>query len=117
MSINTHFDEDNAVLTIAITGDFDNQIIQSFQATYKESTTTPHDIIIDLKETSYIDSTALGMLVALRDYADSINANVHIKNMNDVVLEIFRVLNFHKLFKPEYDDANYGVCWSYHPEC
>ncbi len=52
---------------------------------------------MDLKGADYIDSSAMGMLLQLREYSKS-NKDVRLINGNDGIREILRIANFDKLF-------------------
>ena len=54
--------------------------------------------MIDMKGTSYLDSSALGMLLLLRDYAGGDDASISIVNANDDVKKILSISNFEQLF-------------------
>ncbi|MBB72197.1 MAG: anti-anti-sigma factor [Legionellales bacterium] len=111
MSIMTDYDKENKALTLTISGDFDASKASTFRENYEGFPEQITQYIINMEQVRYMDSTALGMLLALRECAAKRGADVHIINMNDVVLEIFRVLNFHKLFTPEYNRDSYKVDW------
>ena len=51
-----------------------------------------------MKETSYLDSSALGMLLLLRDHAGGDNAKIKIINCNSDVRKILSISNFEQLF-------------------
>lgn len=106
--INTNYDQESETLIIAITKDFDYSLTELFEQAYQQRA---KHYLLDMSEVGYLDSSALGMLLSLRDHAFSQKADVSIVNMNDVVLEIFRVLNFHKIFKPQYNTSNFRVTW------
>lgn len=52
---------------------------------------------MDLKEATYLDSSALGMLLLLRDHAGD-DADVRVINSNSDVRKILAISNFDKLF-------------------
>jgi anti-anti-sigma factor len=116
MSITKHYDDTTGVLSIKINGDFDSYLIDSFSSVYKEADEKTKIIEIDLNDSYYIDSSALGILIALREYAQEKKILIHIKNIDDVILDIFRVLNFHHLFKPEYDKESGETFWCFRPD-
>ena len=49
----------------------------------------------------YLDSSALGMLLMLRERAGGENADISIVNTSDGVKKIFETANFNKLFALE----------------
>ena len=94
----THSADGNA-LTINIEGRFDFSSHQQFRRAYEEgSDSKPASYIIDMKETSYLDSSALGMLLLLRDYAGGDASDISIVNANDDVKKILSISNFGQLF-------------------
>ncbi|MGK0500571.1 MAG: anti-anti-sigma regulatory factor [Oceanicoccus sp.] len=48
---------------------------------------------------SYLDSSALGMLLLLRDYAGGDSADICIANCNDDIRKIISISTFEQLFK------------------
>lgn len=54
--------------------------------------------VVDLAEASYLDSSALGMLLFLREQAGGETARVEITNCNDVIRRILSIANFDRLF-------------------
>ncbi len=114
MSIDSELSTDKKSLTITIDGDFDSSIAEEFKQAYEAHDEPLELFILNMHTIHYMDSTALGLLLVMREYAENNGIDIHIVNMNDVVLEIFRVLNFHKLFKPEYNRETYKVDWVAH---
>ncbi len=54
---------------------------------------------MDLQETTYLDSSALGMLLLLRDHAGGDKANIEIRNCSPDVKKILSISNFEQLFE------------------
>ncbi|TAN51448.1 MAG: anti-sigma factor antagonist [Methylococcaceae bacterium] len=54
--------------------------------------------IIDLRYTTYIDSSALGMLMVLHRFVDGDRQAVAIVNASDTVLDILRIAHFNQFF-------------------
>jgi HptB-dependent secretion and biofilm anti anti-sigma factor len=97
MSISSSLNGDE--LLIAISGRFDFSAHQEFRKAYEEADSKPATYVIDLKETTYLDSSALGMLLLLRDYAGGDSAQISINNCNNDVKKILTISNFEQLFK------------------
>jgi len=97
MSISTT--ENNGTLSIKIDGRFDFSIHQDFRAAYENAGDSISNYEIDMRTTSYLDSSALGMLLLLRDYAGGDNSNVSIVNTSPDVKKILTISNFEQLFK------------------
>jgi len=92
---------DGTSLTITVTGRFDFSVHQEFRVAYEGLSPSPTSYIIDLGETSYLDSSALGMLLLLRDFAGGDSADIRIINCNQDVKKILAISNFEQLFRIE----------------
>ncbi|MGH8420697.1 MAG: STAS domain-containing protein [Pseudomonas sp.] len=98
MSVTSELSSDGQRLTIRIEGRFDFSTHQDFRGAY-EKETTAKQFVVDLKETNYLDSSALGMLLLLRDHAGGERADVSLENCNADVVKILAISNFSKLFR------------------
>ncbi|MEO5335082.1 MAG: STAS domain-containing protein [Magnetococcus sp. YQC-5] len=88
--------------TINIKGRFCYDMHTLFREAYLEETKdkrTNRRFVVDLAGTEYIDSSALGMLLLLREETDTNDANVEIVNARPEVLKILTTANFDRLFK------------------
>ncbi|AUM11616.1 STAS domain-containing protein [Ketobacter alkanivorans] len=85
-------------LTIKIQGRFDFSAHQEFRDAYEKVSDDPKGYIVDMKETTYLDSSALGMLLLLRDHAGGDNSSIEIVNCNPDVKKILTISNFEQLF-------------------
>ncbi|MEE3170463.1 MAG: STAS domain-containing protein [Pseudomonadota bacterium] len=99
MPIQTRRDDNGQTLVISIEGRFDFSTHQAFRDAYEHGDPSVQDYIVDLSETTYLDSSALGMLLLLRDYAGGDNARVVIENCNSDVRRILSISNFEQLFQ------------------
>jgi anti-anti-sigma factor len=54
--------------------------------------------VVDLKEATYLDSSALGMLLLLRDHVGGDESRVSMVNTSSDVRKILAISNFDKLF-------------------
>ena len=97
MSVESEVSLDGKKLTIAIKGRFDFGSHQSFRDSYERCYKVPETYVVDLKEATYLDSSALGMLLLLRDHAGD-DADVRVINSNSDVRKILAISNFDKLF-------------------
>lgn len=100
MSLTASVSEDGTTITIQIKGRFDFDIHKEFRDAYEKlAAQTQHPkFVIDLMETEYMDSSALGMLLLLRDHAGSDKSKVMIINCDKVTKEVLDIANFDKLF-------------------
>lgn len=98
MAITSNLTNDGDLLTITVQGRFDFSALQNFRNTYEKVTPKPSRYVIDLKESEYLDSSALGMLLALRDYAGGDSANISVINCNQDVKKILVITKLDELF-------------------
>ncbi|WP_426204945.1 STAS domain-containing protein [Pseudomonas sp. TWP3-1] len=98
MSVVTEVSADGQELTISVKGRFDFGRHQEFRESYERLNKKPESIVVDLKEATYLDSSALGMLLLLRDHAGGESSNVRVINSNSDVRKILAISNFDKLF-------------------
>lgn len=99
MAISTQLSADGQELTIAIQGRFDFGAHQAFRDAYERVDGTPKRYQIDLQGTTYLDSSALGMLLLLRDHAGGDHAQIRLLNCNGDVRKILAISNFEQLFQ------------------
>lgn len=84
-------------LTLALSGRFTFAIYKDFFAAYKELPTVPTSVDVDLGEVEYIDSSALGMLLAMRNHVGP-EATVRLLNATGTVRKILEMASFEKAF-------------------
>jgi anti-anti-sigma factor len=94
MSVTTTLDAD--LLTIQVSGRFDFSIHNEFRLATKQAESNAKRIVVDLSNTDYLDSSALGMLLVLRDKAG--NTPIKIIGARAEVKKILEIANFDKLF-------------------
>ena len=92
---------DGKTLTILVKGRFDFSAHQEFRNAYEKVNYSPKHFIVNLKETTYLDSSALGMLLLLRDHAGGDNSDVRLTHVSPDVKKILAISNFEKLFTVE----------------
>jgi len=98
MTISSELDGESKTLTIAIEGRFDFSSHKSFREAYEDQDAEAANYLIDMANANYIDSSALGMLLLLRDHAGGDNAQVEIANCSADVKKILTISNFDQLF-------------------
>lgn len=98
MPITSSPSTDGSQLTISIEGRFDFSSHQEFRRSYEGLEIKPTFYVVDMKATTYLDSSALGMLLLLRDYAGGDDSKISIVNCNDDVKKILSISNFEQLF-------------------
>jgi anti-anti-sigma factor len=98
MAIASQLSDNGVELVIRVTGRFDFSAHQEFRNAYETLGEQPDRYRVDMRDTSYLDSSALGMLLLLRDHAGGDNAEVEIVNCNADVRKILAISNFEQLF-------------------
>jgi anti-anti-sigma factor len=58
-------------------------------------------LVIDLGQVTYIDSSALGLLLLLREQATEIGKSIVLANPSPDVMRVLSITHFHKLFPME----------------
>ncbi|MFK0090803.1 STAS domain-containing protein [Pseudomonas sp. NPDC090755] len=98
MAVETVVSQDGKKLTIKVKGRFDFGKHQEFREAYERKTSRPDCVEVDLKEATYLDSSALGMLLMLRDHVGGDDSEVRVVNTSSDVRKILAISNFDKLF-------------------
>lgn len=98
MSLSVQTTPDEKTVTIAVDGRFDFNLHEEFRSAYEGIRNTSANYVIDLGSTEYMDSSALGMLLLLREYAGGERSRITIANAREEVKQILTISNFQKLF-------------------
>ena len=98
MSVNTKISDDGCDATIQISGRFDFSLHHDFRTAFEQTPDQVKSFTVDLSEAEYVDSSALGMLLVLRDKVKDRKDAVRIVNANPSVKKILEIANFDKLF-------------------
>ncbi len=101
MSIKRQFLEENNQVVIEIENKFDFSLHQHFRDAYTGCGNKNTTFILDLSKTTYMDSSALGMILLLKDHADSLSGKVIIRNPSESVYKILEIAQFHRLITIE----------------
>ncbi len=84
---------------IILQGRFDFNAHREFREAVEQAVKdTPASIIVDLGSVDYLDSSALGMLLMLRDKAKITGKEVMLANARGSVKQVIDIANFGKLF-------------------
>jgi len=100
MSVSSTISDDGKVITISISGRFDFAVQNEFRECYYSS--GPDDglkFVIDMANASYMDSSALGMLLMMREHLGGNSANITLSHCTAEIRNILTVANFQSLFK------------------
>lgn len=100
MSVTAQPIDNGKTMKIQITDRFDFNIHKDLRNVYKDNAPGTN-YVVDLKDASYMDSSALGMLLQLREHAGGSKNAVTISNADSNIQEILRIANFDKLMTVE----------------
>lgn len=81
-----------------VSGNFDFSKHPQFRNAYQDLDKS-YNVVVDLKNTEYMDSAALGMLLLLNDEFN--NHKIKITNCNDFIKQVLQVAHFEKKFDIE----------------
>ncbi len=98
MGVRTNVSNDNKQLTLHVDGRFDFQVHDAFRDSYRQIDPSGAKFTVDLSRAEYMDSSALGMLLLLKEYAGDV-AKVEIVNSQTDVLNVLKIASFDKLFE------------------
>lgn len=86
---------------VRLSGRFDFNAHREFRSAYEPVMADPDVrlISIDLAAVEYLDSSALGMLLMLRDKAGAANKSLVLTHVRGAVKQVLDIANFGKLFK------------------
>lgn len=90
----------NDEVTISVVGKFDFNVHKEFRAAYEKALEDRGGLArytIDFRSTEYIDSSALGMLLMLRERVGK-DAHIALVHCNNEIKSILDISNFNKLF-------------------
>jgi HptB-dependent secretion and biofilm anti anti-sigma factor len=98
MDINTRSTNQSA--TIGLSGRFDFHVNRPFREACEAALKGPgiKELDIDLSRVDYMDSSALGMLLLIREYATANNQQMSLSGCKGTVKQILDIANFGRLF-------------------
>ncbi len=101
MAVDSSLDTASKTLEITISGRFDFGVHQDFRKASDQASSGVDKIIVNMGNVDYLDSSALGMLLVLRDKVGESKSAIRIKNSKPDVKKILEIANFDKLFTLE----------------
>ena len=79
-------------------GNFDSSHSEEFRAFYDGVSVSNHSqYTVNFEKVDYIDSSALGMLLILQEYANDRNVRMVLSNCSKIILDIFSTTSFDKI--------------------
>jgi len=98
MAITVTKSEDGRTITIKLPGEFDFRAHKDFRETHRDSDPGAQ-YILDFALTEHIDSSALGMLLLMREGLGNDDAKVKIINCRPNIKKLLEMASFHQLFE------------------
>lgn len=91
----------NGKATLRLKGRFQFDSHRDFRGAYDPCINDPavRVVVLDFSGVEYLDSSALGMLLLLRDKLSNVGKEVEIAGARGVVKQVFDVANFARLFR------------------
>lgn len=85
---------------VKLSGRFDFNAHRDFRAAYEPvmADNEVRSVTINMAGVDYLDSSALGMLLMLRDKAAAANKTLKLSNVRGAVKQVLEIANFGKLF-------------------
>ena len=97
MSVSANISDDGNKIELSISGRFDFNDHRDFRESYRNSSPGA-EYVVNMKSAQYLDSSALGMLLLLREHAGGDKARISIINTPSEIMKIFKISNFQNLF-------------------
>jgi anti-anti-sigma factor len=101
MTLETQVSGDGAILTLAVKGKFDFNLLAEFRQAYSGDDAGYDGVVVDLRETTSVDSSALGMLLNMQRYLKMADGTIRIVHCNPDVKKILHIVRFDKKFTIE----------------
>lgn len=97
----TTITKEGAKAIIKLAGRFDFNAHREFRASYDPLITDVdiNTVVVDFSGVDYLDSSALGMLLMLRDKLGGVNKAVILTGVKGSVKQVLDIANFGKLFQ------------------
>jgi len=91
-----HITDNKSVATITLDSNFDFNVIEEFRQTYTEH--SAKEYIIDFKNTEYMDSSGLGMLLNMNRYLEGTTDKISLINCRTQVKKVLMISCFDQKF-------------------
>ena len=85
-------------VVITVRGRFDFSKHREFREIQADLRGRDAEVVVDFAEAEYMDSSALGMLLMLRESVGGENADITLRNCGGEIQKILAIANFQKLF-------------------
>ncbi len=99
MSVRRELSVDKTVLRLVVGESFDFSCHRGFRGAYEDLPLPAMRITVDLSATRNMDSSALGMLLVLRERAGGDAADITLLSPTETISQVLAVSRFEQLFK------------------
>lgn len=101
MAFNMDYKEEEH-LNVFLSGDLDINSVETFKDDILEKNKNiDKDVIIDLKDLEYIDSTGIGAIMTVYNDVKKKNRSLTVKNANRNIAKLFKITELDKIFNME----------------
>lgn len=97
MGFSSNLSGDRSTLTMAIDGRFDFNIHSDFRNSYRDLPETTR-FVVDLGKATFMDSSAMGMLLLLREHTGENADKISLQNCGPEIRKILSISNLDKMF-------------------
>jgi anti-anti-sigma factor len=101
MSVSCTISKENNQVIISVNGRFDFSLHQQFRDAYSQCLAQDLNYVLDLSCADYMDSSALGMILLLKEHVDLHASNLVISKPSETVNKILEIAQFHRLMTVE----------------
>lgn len=89
------------IQTVKLTGDLDVYSEEDFKESIEEKIDVNKDLVFDLKDLDYLDSTGLGMFMLIYNKQKENGKSVKIINTKENIKKLFKITDLSDLFDME----------------
>ena len=100
MTFNVNYNENNNLIA-SLSGDLDINVVDDFRDDILNMIDGSKDIILDLKDLDYIDSTGLGVVMTAYKEATEKGRTLKVKNAKRNIYKLFKITELDELLGME----------------
>jgi anti-anti-sigma factor len=99
MRIRRDEQKDRKQVILHVKGEFNFTMVQEIRDAYADL--TDQEVIVDLREATYMDSAGLGILLNMQDYLNKSDGSIRLINCPNAIKRVLFIAKFEKKFKIE----------------
>ncbi|MBY4678011.1 STAS domain-containing protein [Marinobacterium arenosum] len=101
MAISTSRSDEGNSIIIRVSDRFDFSLHQDFRDSYQSEQAPGTSFALDLQDADYMDSSALGMILLLKEHAETLGGNLVIRHPNQTIRKILDIAKFERFITIE----------------